>query len=211
MRICITSDLHGILPVIPQCDLFLLVGDICPTADHDPFYQANWLNTVFKDWINSVQAEKKVMVWGNHDIVAERHPDLIEPFDCDILNCSSTEYKGIKIWGTPFSLPYGRSWAFMHDEKHLEMAYESIPSDTDIILNHGPPFGHGDFTNNDKKHSGSKSLLAAIDRVNPSLVFYGHIHEGYGHIVRSDIRLINCSRMNYNYEPVNPIVELYIA
>jgi hypothetical protein len=73
MRIICTADLHGQLPDIPECDLLLIAGDVCPVEDHDPTYQRKW-STKFRLWLadeQRVQAERIVWIAGNHDFSLE--------------------------------------------------------------------------------------------------------------------------------------------
>ena len=60
------SDLHGLLPPVPACDLLLLAGDLCPLLDHRPAAQAHWLDTDFRRWLRGVHARQVVFVAGNH-------------------------------------------------------------------------------------------------------------------------------------------------
>ena len=49
---------------------------------------------------------------------------------------------------------------------------------TDILLTHGPPWGHLDKSGIRK--SGCPSLAKEVARVRPQFVVFGHIHVGYG-------------------------------
>jgi hypothetical protein len=53
--------------------------------------------------------------------------------------------------------------------------WSSIPPVTDILVTHGPPFGHRDHD-----RMGCIALLAALWRVHPRLHVFGHIHAACG-------------------------------
>ena len=53
-----------------------------------------------------------------------------------------------------------------------------IPTDTDFLITHGPPAGHGDLCRN-KIRAGCVELLQEIQtRIQPQYHIFGHIHEG---------------------------------
>jgi len=55
-----------------------------------------------------------------------------------------------------------------------------IPNDTEILVTHGPPLGHGDLFSGGPR-AGCKDLYDAIEnRIKPLYHIFGHIHEGYG-------------------------------
>src|SRR5436190_19972122 len=64
LKIAATSDLHGYLPAVPECDLLLLGGDLCPDGREKD--QARWLDTTFRYWLRDVPAKEVVGVAGNH-------------------------------------------------------------------------------------------------------------------------------------------------
>src|SRR5687768_2713638 len=78
------SDLHGNLPDnIPECDLLLVGGDICPYYDHSMMTQAVWLSRKFADWVRRLPAKEVVVIAGNHDLIFERQPALIKSLKRD--------------------------------------------------------------------------------------------------------------------------------
>lgn len=53
-----------------------------------------------------------------------------------------------------------------------------IPSDTDILVTHTPPVGHGDLCCSGVR-AGCVELLATVqNRVQPKYHVFGHVHEG---------------------------------
>jgi hypothetical protein len=50
IRVVATSDLHGILSDIPECDLLFIGGDIC--LDGSSKAQAEWVDLNFRCWLN---------------------------------------------------------------------------------------------------------------------------------------------------------------
>lgn len=240
MKICCISDPHSYLPEIPECDLLLISGDICPDTSpipeysaafseviHRPrpgtldamWYQSEWLKGPFRKWLDEVPAKNIVACWGNHDFIGERQPELV-PSDLrwKLLTDSLIEINGLKIFGSPWQ-NWFYDWAFNAPEGpdgeiFLAKKYAQIPDDTDIIISHGPPKGFGDKTM-DGQAVGSVALLEAIKRIRPQLVVCGHIHNGAGvyHLPRgnkSDCIIANASVVNERYELVRGPVILDI-
>jgi len=101
-----------------------------------------------------------------------------------------------------------------------------IPSDTDILVTHTPPVGHGDLCCTGVR-AGCVELLSTVqNRVKPKYHVFGHIHEGMmdiiifvliyqiihficnfiGYGISSDGKIIyiNASTCDLNYLPSNP-------
>src|SRR5207237_1050417 len=144
MRIVAVSDLHGFLPDIEPCDLLLLGGDLCPVANHRLSFQADWLDTTFRAWLERQPARKVVGVAGNHDFIFQQAPALV-PHDLPwtYLQDEATQWEGLRIYGTPWQLWF-YDWAFNLNEDELEKKWRLIPAGTDILVLHGPPHGYGD-------------------------------------------------------------------
>ena len=71
-----------------------------------------------------------------------------------------------------------------------------IPSDSEILVTHGPPLGFGDFTSNNSS-VGCKDLYKAIvNRVKPLYHIFGHVHEGYGITTNGTTNFVNASSVN---------------
>ena len=213
MKICCLSDLHGHLPIVPDCDLLILGGDYCPTTKGQIF----WYSNVFANWLENTSKRMKIIgVAGNHDLLFEAKPDLIPKMNWEYLQDSGTEFGGFKIWGSPWQLRF-YDWAFNASEAELAIKWSLIPSDTDIIVLHGPPLGYGDFSIYGNEHCGSPSLLKRIQEIRPKLVVYGHIHGGHGvykidtfDYDKEDSKesiLVYAAYVNEKYMPVNkPII-----
>ncbi|KAL7645861.1 UNVERIFIED_CONTAM: hypothetical protein RMT77_002758 [Armadillidium vulgare] len=114
---------------------------------------------------------------------------------------------GVKLFGSPWQ-PEFCSWAFNVPRGDACLSkWNMIPDDTDILITHGPPVGHGDLCCMGVR-AGCVELLSTVQqRVKPSYHVFGHIHEGYGVTTDGKIIFINASTCNINYVPVNkPIV-----
>lgn len=214
IKIVATSDFHGYLPDVPECDLLLIAGDICPVWNHDRQYQMDWLRYKFSPWMREQPAKEIVWVGGNHDFVLEQARRFkIDYLGGTYLNNESAKVLGLKIWGSPLSPTFG-GWAFMYDDDLLWDYWQKIPDDTEIIIVHSPPLGYGDRTGsymgNPSQNVGSFSLRQRInDLPDLKLVVCGHIHPDYGaHVNAKGVRIINASYVNNEYDPVNPPMEV---
>ncbi|KAK8096495.1 Metallo-dependent phosphatase-like protein [Apiospora kogelbergensis] len=88
------------------------------------------------------------------------------------------------VFGSPWT-PQFESWAFQY-KRHQEddgvaasRVWKDIPLDTDVLITHGPSFGHRDETVG-REAVGCEGLRRAMWRVRPRLAVCGHIHEARG-------------------------------
>ena len=91
-------------------------------------------------------------------------------------------------------------WAFSTERGEESMKlWNTIPTETDILVTHGPPLGHGDLCV-DGHRAGCAALLHAVEeRVKPRIHAFGHIHEGYGATTNGETLFLNASNCNVNY------------
>ena len=171
------SDTHGDLPDVPShLDILVHAGDVCPDwSRNSAWNQGQWLDSHVRAWLEDHKMPT-VATWGNHDWVGMANIQPILPWT--MLIDKPAEVGGLKIWGTPWTKRFS-NWAFMDDEEGLDEKFRKIPADLDILIVHGPPFGHVDDGMREDG-LGSKALLAHIMRAKPSIVICGHIHEAKG-------------------------------
>eukprot|EP00794_Sanderia_malayensis_P000455 gene455-1097_t len=192
--VCI-SDTHSkhksLLDNLPEGDVLLHAGDFTFEGSRNEITEFCSFLTIIKPLYKHI-----VVIAGNHELTfdqmlmngggfsAERgDQDATEEFKdilrkhCIYLEDEETELYGIKIYGTPWQ-PRHRGWAFnVPRGEPLLKIWNKIPDDTDILLCHGPPLGHGDFSKHNVR-AGCVELLATIqDRVKPKYAVFGHIHE----------------------------------
>ncbi|EMD38117.1 hypothetical protein CERSUDRAFT_82338 [Gelatoporia subvermispora B] len=90
-----------------------------------------------------------------------------------------------EIYGSP-SAPRYAVGAFQYETKEeANTIYDAIPSSTEILLTHTPPYGICDVTRKGKQ-AGCKALakkLQSKDLRNCRLHIFGHIHEAHGAVV----------------------------
>ena len=128
------------------------------------------------------------------------------------------------IYGSPWTKVSSR-WAWQFSEWPEngitpKAIWGGIPNDTDILVTHGPPYGILDFVPHKNISPNNPSWLVDLagrtlgDRVmleeikkRPSIKyhFFGHIHEGHGHLEVAGVKYYNVSICDEGYKPVNPI------
>lgn len=170
------SDTHNIWKEdVPEAEFLLHAGDFTERGKESEIIQA-------MNWFASLPHEHKVATPGNHDFLFERAEDLarqLTPAGIEMLIGQAKTIGGVKFYGAPYT-PTFYNWAFNCEAEQLERHWAHVPEDTDVLISHGPPFGHLDVTARDKNHVGDRALMRAIERVKPRLVVCGHIHEGAG-------------------------------
>jgi len=199
------SDTHNHTIEIPDGDILIHAGD---------FSSFGYRHEVekFLTWFDGLPHLTKILISGNHDFMCQEKPDLFQTYidntdTVDYLCDSGVEREGLKIWGSPWQ-PYFYDWAWnLKTERELQEKWDLIPDDTDIVVTHGPPQYLGDTTL-DKLSVGSRSLRETLlGRVQPLVHVCGHIHSGYGLLIKDGTTFVNASTCNEKYQAVNkPIV-----
>lgn len=214
MKIVLISDTHGQLPSLPEHDLVLHGGDICPLYTHQLLFQQLFFNTNFKSWARD-NCKQLIGTFGNHDFIGAKVTDETIKYSNVLIKAKGlVEYNGISIYLSAYQLPF-YNWEFNRTEFELEKIYADIPVGVDIIVSHGPPFGYGDKAhrrnaNPDYEHVGSHALLETIERVKPKYVVTGHIHNGYGIYQHEETKIVNASLVNEKYKLVNQPISIEI-
>jgi predicted phosphohydrolase len=211
MKICAFSDMHGQYDFkVEPCDIVLICGDIVPlkiqkyTDDTEV-----WIKTFFIPWCNNLPCEKVVFIAGNHDFYFERHPDrvkrLLEGQDKIVyLDCESYEYKDKIIYGTPWCKPF-YNWAFMEETSKSDERYKDVQH-IDILMSHDASYGVSDVLLQncwwaDGTHIGNLALRTLLDRTNPSLYVFGHLHScQHERRLHNDTSVFCVSLLDENYK-----------
>lgn len=205
MKIWLISDTHGEHESLdlPKVDAVIHCGD---ESNHGNAWMNEPEARRFFDWYSALEIPTKVFVPGNHSTAIEQ--GLIRASDYPevrFLIHDSMQWNGLKIFGSPYT-PEFFNWAYMKARSQLDIVWQSIPDDVDILITHGPPKGIMDETadmyTGKPVHVGSKSLMRHVEeRIRPRIHSFGHIHDepginNFGTITRGATQFINCACCN---------------
>lgn len=208
MKITFISDTHNkhnqITSFLTGGDLLIHAGDISSRG---------YINEIenFARWYDSIDNyDTKVFISGNHDFGFQDDSEkvkglltgykTIDYLQDDWMGIGEDVDTMIKIWGSPWQ-PEFHNWAFNlpRGEKIMEK-WNLIPTDTDILITHGPVHGKLDFVPYDGLNVGCEDLLVKIQEIKPKIHVCGHIHEGYGYVFDGTTHFINAAVLNGRYE-----------
>lgn len=213
------SDLHGAQPHLEGGDLLIIAGDLTARDTYDEYLE-------FQRWANKLDYSEIIIIAGNHEGLIQ-NTDIVYDFlyEFTYLQDSGTKFDGLKIWGSPWTLPFC-DWHFMLPPDEIKKKWDLIPDDTDILVTHGPPFYVLDSIHvhefdlqrmqkcESTKYLGCRHLREALDRVKPKLHVFGHIHGGYGQCLYKhqgpNTICVNAAIMNERYEPVNKPIRVIL-
>lgn len=202
-RIVLTSDTHNMLSKVsvPYADILIHCGDMTGRGQFQELSKFNYE-------ISQLPHKHKLVIAGNHDLGLENDPALARSALTGVtyLQDSGVELMGLKFWGAPWQPEFG-GWAFnLRRGEKLREKWDQIPTDTDVLITHGPPAGILDTTD-DGEHVGCEELLKKIGQLKLKLHGFGHVHESYGQTKLWGTHFVNASACNLAYKPVNaPIV-----
>jgi len=207
MKIIFISDTHNrldqIIDDIPVCDVLVHCGDMTGRG------YAHEINKHFKT-LSKLRdrgyIDHFVGIAGNHDLSFEDHPEQAKELVPDwyhYLENSEVTINGIKFYGSP-QTPRFFDWGFNVDRGPLIREYwDKIPLDTDVLVTHGPPYGILDIAIRNGEHVGCEELWKAVQRVQPKVHAFGHIHHWHGIKEVDSIKFINASNLGEDYRYVN--------
>lgn len=206
MIITFISDTHSLHNNInlPGGDLIIHAGDFSSRG-----YKHELKN--FLKWFSKLNYDEKIFISGNHDWNFQDNPEISKNLVNEykekgiIYLQDDHTYIGdypdlIKIYGTPWQ-PFFLNWAFNlpRNGQELKNKWDNIPQDTDILITHGPPFGHLDKVINKNDNLGCELLNNRVNTIKPKIHIFGHIHTGYGYKLSNGTHFINASVLNEQY------------
>lgn len=202
MRIVATSDCHGRFreAEVPAGDVLVLAGDLL----RHPGVEQEDLDDL-DEWLASLEHRHKVLIAGNHDWIFEKDKTA-RPKNAVYLEDSGTTIEGVKFWGSPWQ-PEFFNWAFNLPRKGPELAaaWDKIPSGTEVLVTHGPPWGILDRPHGiAKKHVGCELLLERVKQLRPKVHIFGHIHGDYGKHFEDGTWFLNASLCDESYDATQP-------
>jgi len=216
VRVVCISDTHGYYPRVPDGDIIVHAGDLTNVGELEQI-------DGFCKWFASLPHPHKVFIAGNHDLSLhiehyERNWSNFTSVKADsaaaraclktpgitYLEDEAVEIMGLKFYGSPWQ-PEFCDWAYnLERGEPCAAKWRAIPGDTDVLVTHGPPLGHGDRCRPGNR-AGCVDLLSEIERrIKPRLHVFGHIHEGYGVTTNGQTIFVNASTCTLKYLPTNP-------
>ena len=223
--VCI-SDTHGQHEELdlPAGDVLVHTGDFTRTGRLEEVRQ-------FSEWLAAQPHARKIIIAGNHDLtlhaasyertssswgvegrVKDRAAECADAAaliasipGCEYLCDSGTVVQGLRVWGSPWQPVFAGAFNLQRGPQIREK-WRLIPSETDVLLTHGPPLGQGDLTSS-RKRAGCLDLLEEVtQRVRPLVHCFGHIHEGHGVTTDGTSIFVNASsctrRCGIGYQPL---------
>lgn len=207
--VCI-SDTHNMHArvTVPECDILIHSGDFTLDGNRSEVYN-------FAGWMGAQPATHKIAIPGNHDFFCQKESkaakQIFAHHSVQLLIDEHTMQGGFKIYGSPWQ-PWFYDWAFnfrQYDGTQATTCWAKIPSDTNILITHGPPKNILDRVAhkgiNSSYNVGCEYLKERIDQLSDlKLHVFGHIHESYGMEGHNGIIYANASACNLQYTPDNP-------
>eukprot|EP00804_Cyclotella_cryptica_P013492 CCRYP_017215-RA/>CCRYP_017215-RA protein AED:0.00 eAED:0.00 QI:343/1/1/1/1/1/2/524/371 len=223
--VCIsdTHSYHRSIP-IPTCDILIHGGDF---TNYGEPHMVKDVSDYFSELLRNGTVKKAIVcIAGNHELTFQpdhyervwrrfQRPKQSEKYDTEaarkaLTNCVYLEDEAatigsIQFYGSPWQ-PEFYHWAFNVPRIDIESKWEKIPTNTDVLITHGPPLGRGDVTSGNNR-TGCISLMKEVQcRVKPRLHVFGHIHESYGVTHDGTTMYVNASSVSQNYTQQNPSI-----
>ena len=187
MTILHISDTHGLhheLHDLPAADVIVHSGDLTMAGTENEVID-------FIAWFCVQPHRHKVFIAGNHDDCLFGADISGLPPNCHYLNSNGTTIDGMHFFGVPM---------FVEDDisGNYQQMIESIPSDTDVMISHQPPFGIMDKSG--RLHFGNRTLLGIDEAICPKAHLFGHIHAANGLYTKGSTIFSNAALVDEDYK-----------
>lgn len=219
MKITLISDTHTkhnqLKNDLPGGDILIHAGDFMSTG-YSPYEAEEFFN-----WFDKIDNyDDKIFIAGNHDRWMQDEPDEAQSI---LTGYKTIEYlqdedfvlyfdgpngdwseDNIRIYGSPWQ-PEFFNWAFNlpRNGEEMKAKWDAIPTNTDILVTHGPPYGYLDIPGGQSIRVGCEMLRYKVDEIKPKIHVFGHIHGSYGHYFNGDTHFFNTSVLNERYNYTN--------
>ena len=214
MKVTLISDTHSkhkqLNKDLPGGELLIHAGD---------FMNSGYIKTEateFFDWFDAIDNyDTKILIAGNHDRIMENDPEWAQGIltgyktieylqDEGFALYDMDEDSSIRLYGSPWQ-PEFCDWAFNlpRNGEEMKSRWDAIPTDTDILVTHGPPFGYHDIPGGDSIRVGCEMLRYRVDEIKPKIHVFGHVHGGYGYYFNGHTHFFNASVLNERYNYTN--------
>jgi Icc-related predicted phosphoesterase/nicotinic acid mononucleotide adenylyltransferase len=176
---------------IPPGDILIHSGDFTHRGKPEEVQK-------FRSFLSRQPHRYKIVVCGNHEkgLDSLEYSELMQLLgeDVIILQDSAVTINGINFWGTAWN---NSSHAWGVSDTVLETKWNLIPSDTDVLITHIPPYGildlawqpshisdqicsHCRKSHPRYNHWGDRSLAQFVDSRQIPLHLFGHVHDEVG-------------------------------
>ena len=219
MKITFISDTHAkhnqVTSSLPGGDVLIHAGDISNKGYRTEIQD-------FIKWFSTIENyTHKIFIAGNHDFSCQDEVSAVQELlrlnpgseylydDMFLIGDESADYDDmVKVWGSPWQ-PEFYNWAFNLPRQGAELkeVWNMIPSDVDILITHGPTYGHLDYVTYSKQNVGCELLRDRIDLIKPKIHVFGHIHSSYGYKFDGTTHFFNAAvldeRYNFTQKPLS--------
>lgn len=212
MKITFISDTHAkhnqVTSSLPGGDVLIHAGDISNKGYRTEIQD-------FIKWFSTIENyTHKIFIAGNHDFGCQDEVLAVQELlrlnpgseylydDMFLIGDESADYDDmVKVWGSPWQ-PEFYNWAFNLPRQGAELkeVWNMIPSDVDILITHGPPYGHLDYVAYSKQNVGCELLRDRIDLIKPKIHVFGHIHSSYGYKFDGTTHFFNAAVLDERYD-----------
>ena len=185
--LCLVADTHRQHRElsVPECDILIHCGDFCSFKQDD----RNTLENV-DEWFAEVPASRVVCVGGNHDFLLQRREFRFS--HATFLEDSVVEIAGLSIYGSPWC-PDLTHFAYYATEDELIQRWSQIPTGIDVLVTHTPPYGILDVPSSRMLHLGCPHLHDQLQRIQPRLHVFGHVHASHGTCTEGSTTFVNAA------------------